>query len=106
MSLVVLGVAFLQVVKTWEQQNFFCACLSRGELRLTQNALSHLLGLVLAGVDCSLNTVSGAHQARGMVFKFITNSEQLWRLNKLFTRFPGITLSASAELHYSREPTS
>lgn len=54
----------------------------------------HLLGLVLAGVDSSLHTVSKADRAWGMIFKSIANSEQLWWLQKLFTVFLGITLSA------------
>lgn len=86
-SLVVLGVAFLQMVKTGEQQNFLSDNVETAEnLDFPKMPYINLLALVLAAVE-ALSPVSRANQAWERIFKFVTNSGQLWWLQELFTGF-------------------
>lgn len=83
------------MVKTGEQQNFLSNSVwIDTNLDLPKKPYIHVLGWVFTGGDPLLQTVSGTYQAWGMIFKFIENSDQLWWLQKTFTWFLGITLSA------------
>lgn len=93
--LVVLHVSFHQMVKTEEQRNFLSNTVWTGtNLDLPKTPYIHVLGWVFTGGDSLSHTVSRTDRAWGMIFKFIRNSDQLWQLQKIFTWFLGITLSA------------